>query len=136
MRLTENFTLEELTASSVAKRFNLNNSPSVVEIEKLKELCEKILQPIRTKFGEPILITSGFRNSSLNRIVGGSPSSQHLKGEAADLVCVDNQKLWNLILEMIKSGSITVGQLINEKKLSWIHISLPTHAHKNQILYL
>lgn len=136
MRLTENFTLEELIASSVAKRFNLNNSPSVAEIEKLKELCEKILQPIRTKFGEPILITSGFRNSSLNRIVGGSPSSQHLKGEAADLVCVDNQKLWNLILEMIKSGSITVGQLINEKKLSWIHISLPTPAHKNQILYL
>ena len=64
------------------------------------------------------------------------PSSQHRKGEAADIICENNKELWDIIVDMVKNNEITVGQLINEKKLSWIHISLPTKKHKNKIFSL
>lgn len=80
-------------------------------------------------------MTSGYRSEALNKAVRGSATSQHLKGEAADIVSDDNKKLWLLICDMISNGEITVGQLIDEKKL-WIHISLPNERHHNQILHL
>lgn len=133
MRLSENFTLEELTSSATAHRLGISNLPSESEILNLSRLCSDILQPIRNKWGKPIIITSGYRSPGLNKAVGGVSSSQHIFGEAADIVTSNNRLLWKLIIEMIKNGEITVGQLINEKNLSWIHISLPGH-HLNQIL--
>ena len=81
-------------------------------------------------------MTSGFRSGKLNKAVRGSATSQHLKGEAADIVSDDNEGLWHLICEMILNGEIAVGQLIDERNLSWIHVSLPDGRHYNQILHL
>lgn len=134
MDLTENFTLKELIYSSTAQRLQISNYPDAQEMENLKKLCKEILQPIRNKLKLPITVTSGYRNSLLNKVLGGAKNSQHISGEAADILCADNYKLWSLINQMIKSGEIVVGQLINEKNLSWIHISLPTGKHNNQIL--
>lgn len=134
MDLTENFTLKELIYSSTAQRLQISNYPDAQEMENLKKLCKEILQPIRNKLKLPITVTSGYRNSLLNKVLGGAKNSQHISGEAADILCADNYKLWSLINHMIKSGEIVVGQLINEKNLSWIHISLPTGKHNNQIL--
>ena len=136
MKLSENFTLEEMIYSSTAQKRGINNYPDLLQLEKLQLLCNKILQPLRNKLKKPITITSAFRCDELNRIVGGSKTSQHLKGEAADIICNDNSQLWNLALELIYNGDIVVGQIINEKNLSWIHISLPSLKHINQILYL
>ena len=136
MKLTENFTLEELIASPTATLKGINNSPDKSQIATLKRLCEEILQPIRNKFGRAIKITSGFRSERLNKAVRGASSSQHVNGEAADIVSEDNRALWNLICRMIKDGEIRVGQLIDEKNLRWIHISLPDSRHFNQILHL
>lgn len=136
MNLSENFTLEELTASYTARSRKINNTPDEMQIENLTRLCVEILQPIRNHWGNPLSVTSGFRSPELNRVVGGSVTSQHLKGEAADIISSDNRKLWKLITEMIKKGEIRVGQLIDEKNLSWIHISLPSGTRLNQTLRL
>lgn len=136
MKLSENFTLEEMIASSRARVLRIDNIPNEIQIENLKRLCESVLQPIRERIGSPIKVTSGFRCPVLNKSVGGSPTSQHITGEAADIVANDNKKLWQLIMGMIKAREIEVGQLINERNLSWIHISLPTSRLQNQILAL
>ena len=130
MRLSDNFTLEELIYSETAEKNGVDNTPSEEIIKKLKRLCVKILQPIRDKYGDAIYVRSGYRCDELNKLVGGSKTSQHRKGEAADIVCKDNGALWEIITGMIESGEIVVGQLINEYNLSWIHVSLGT---KNQV---
>ena len=134
MNLTQNFTLEELIASENAKRRNINNTPDPEQIKNLKRLCREILQPIRDRLQRPLIITSGFRSPELNKVVGGAKTSQHQDGEAADIVCYDNIRLWEIILDMLNKEEISVGQLIDEKDLRWIHISLPTKKIKNQIL--
>lgn len=126
-----NFTIEELTYSKTAEEHCINNSPNEEERQNLEKLIQTILQPIRDKFGSPIKVNSGFRCKELNKLVGGSKTSQHLKGEAADITSKDNRRLWKIIVDMIKSGEISVGQLINEYNLSWIHISL---GNKNSII--
>lgn len=136
MKLTENFTLEEMIASSTARRLKINNTPDEIVKSNLKKLCEEILQPIRNKWKLPIRVTSGYRCTALNKAVGGVKTSQHLKGEAADIQSKDLKGLWALIKTMIEEKIITVGQLIDEKNLSWIHISLPDSRHRNQVLYL
>lgn len=136
MQLSKNFTLEELIHSSTANARGIYNYPSPKEIENLRKLCVTILQPIRDKWGKPIYINSGYRNPQLNRTVKGSQTSQHLTGAAADIDTNNNKALWNLIVSMIKSGEIACGQLIDEKNLAWIHISLPTPYKKNQIFKL
>lgn len=133
-KLSDNFTLQELTFSSMAQRLKISNFPDEARIENLRVLCQKVLQPIRNRWGNPITVTSGFRCEKLNKLIGGSALSQHLNGEAADIICFNNKELWNLIVEMIKNEEIEVGQLIDEKNLKWIHISLPSGKHRNQIL--
>jgi uncharacterized protein YcbK (DUF882 family) len=101
--LSKNFTYEELTHSTTAKRLKINNTPNDEEKGKLKKLAETILQPIREKYGRPIVVTSGFRCVKLNLAVGGVKSSQHCKGEAADIRSVsdsvkDNKELFDLVL--------------------------------------
>lgn len=136
MKLSKNFTLEELIYSSTADARGIHNYPDNQSINNLKKLCIEILQPIRDKYGKPIYINSGYRNPALNRAMKGSQTSQHLTGSAADIDVANNKELWDVIVKMIENGEITVGQLIDEKKLSWIHISLPTPYKKNQILKL
>ena len=138
MKLSKNFSLNELIHSSTANYHKVDNIPDRWELENLKKLCHDILQPIRNKWGDSIFVTSGYRNPILNRLVGGASNSQHMLGEAADLTTgskSSNKKLFNMILQMIKDGEITVGQLISEKDYSWIHISLP-YKKVNQVLHL
>lgn len=139
--LSKNFTLEELISSNTAKAKGINNTPGAIEKQNLKLLAQTVLQPIRDKYGKPISVTSGYRCPKLNAAVGGSKTSQHLKGQAADIKCTATSKaeLFNLIKDMINKGELIVGQLIWEygtkKEPNWIHVSLP-YTKKNQILYL
>jgi uncharacterized protein YcbK (DUF882 family) len=139
--LSDNFTLEELISSNTAKAKGIDNTPGAIEKQNLKLLAQTVLQPIRDKYGKPISVTSGYRCPKLNAAVGGSKTSQHLKGQAADIKCTATTKaeLFNLIKGMINKGELTVGQLIWEygtkKEPNWIHVSLP-YTKKNNILYL
>lgn len=138
MKLSKNFSLNELTHSSTANYNKVDNTPGRLELENLKKLCHDILQPIRDKWGDSIFVNSGYRNPILNRLVGGSTTSQHILGQAVDITVgskSSNKKLFDLIVGMIERKEITVGQLISEKDYSWIHISLP-YKKVNQVLHL
>ena len=136
--ITSNFTLEELIASTTANRLKIDNTPSKDQAAQLCLLAYRILQPLRDMYKKPIKISSGFRSTALNKAVGGVATSQHLKGEAADINngVAENKKIFHLAKKMIDDGQLEVGQLIDEKGFSWIHISLPDSKHRNQILHL
>lgn len=140
-KLTKNFSLDELIASTTAKIHGIDNTPALDVINNLKKLCEEVLQPIRDKYGHAITVTSGYRSAELNNIIGGVANSQHLTGEAVDIKCAATSKaqLFNIIKDMINNGEITVGQLIWEygtkSEPNWIHVSLP-YTKTNQIIYL
>jgi len=137
-KLSKNFTYEEMTNSATAKRMNIDNSPDEKSLECLKQLCQKVLQPIRDKRGSAITVTSGYRCEKLNKIVGGVPTSQHRFGQAADITLGNptlNKKLFNMIVEMINKKEIKVGQLIDEYNYRWLHISLP-YTKINNIIHI
>lgn len=139
-QFTKNFSYDELIASATAKRLGLDNRPTPEEKEKLRQLAEDILQPIRDAWKSPIVVTSGYRSEAVNKAVGGVSNSQHRLGEAADIKIGGkerNRKLFNFIYKMIAKGDIKVGQLIDEYSYSWIHISLPRKGKENnQILHI
>lgn len=138
MKLSKNFTYEEMINSATAKRLNIDNTPSVKELGELRKLCQQVLQPIRDKYGKSITVTSGYRCEKLNKAVGGSKTSQHRYGQAADITLGNptlNKKLFNMILEMINKKEIKVGQLIDEYGYRWLHISLP-YTKVNNVLHI
>ena len=116
MNLSRNFTLQELIKSDTAIRLDINNNPNSGQIEKLRLLCENILQPVSDHFGR-VKVTSGFRSEQLCIKIGSSVNSQHAKAEAADFECMgtDNAELadWiynnldfdQLILEFYTPGT-------------------------------
>jgi putative chitinase len=84
MQLSEHFKLSEFTKSETAIRKRIDNTPGPEHAQNLKNVCEKILEPVRKHFGKPVRINSGYRGAALNAAVGGSSKSQHCNGEAVD----------------------------------------------------
>ena len=100
MTLTKHFTLEEFTRSSTAKARGIDSTVPEKLIPALRNLCERVLEPLREQVREPVIISSGYRCPALNKAVGGSDTSQHMKGEACDIYVEDVEKLrkWFAIL--------------------------------------
>ena len=137
MKLSENFTLQELTKSDTAIRLGIPNEPNSDQIAKLQNLCETLLQPVRDEFG-PVIITSGFRSAELCVKIGSSINSQHAKAEAADFECMgtDNAELadWiysNLEFDQLILECYTPG----EPNSGWIHCSYTTDQPRKQFLH-
>ena len=82
MKLSKNFSLNEMTKSQTALRRGIDNEPTNDEIDNLRILCEYVLQPVREHFGKPVTINSGFRSKELNKAIGGSTTSDHCKFQA------------------------------------------------------
>jgi len=140
MKLTANITLDELCKSQVSERKGINNNPNPAQIENIKALAVNVLQPIRSHFDKPLIISSGFRCAELCVAIGSSINSQHVADNdcaAADFEIpgVDNRELalWikseleydQLILEFYKDNEPTSG---------WIHCSYSTNTNRNQSL--
>ena len=120
------FTISELTASATAQREGIDNRPTESAYHLLHVLVEQLLDPIREAWGEPIVVSSGYRCKELNALVGGVKNSHHILGCAADLIAgnkADNRRLFNLIQQMQQEGKIRFTQLILEGDGRWIHIS-------------
>jgi hypothetical protein len=125
MKLSKNFSIQELTDSATAIKLGIDNNPTPEQLQCLQDLVDCVLQPVRDQFGL-VTITSGLRVPELNKAVGGSTTSDHCKGQAADfeVAGVDNKAvaLWiatnltfdQLILEFYDDGITNSG---------WIHCS-------------
>jgi len=121
MKLSQNFTLEEMTRSQTAVRKNVLNAPDDEAIANLRRLCQ-VLEEIRALVGKPIVITSGFRGEELNKAIGGARNSQHKDGCAADFRITGYTP--DEVIRMILTAGIKFDQLIREFD-SWVHISIP-----------
>lgn len=134
MRLSTNFTLEELCYSSTAKKYKIDNKPPEDIIRNLGALVLNVLQPLRDKLGKPITITSGYRCKELNSKIKGSNSSQHVYGQAVDILCpgMSAQTLYTYI----KHSGILYDQLILEitNNAQWVHISYTNKFNRKQNL--
>lgn len=119
MKLTEHFTIEEMTLSEYAARLGIDNSPSPAALQNLKILCEKVLEPLRNVLQRPVIVTSGYRCELVNKGIGGSPTSQHMTGQAADII-VPGVQVFELF--QIISRTLNYDQVICEFD-TWVHVS-------------
>ena len=138
MRLSKNLTLQEVTKSATAIKKGISNEPTIEHLENLKALAENIFQPMRDYFGVPIAVSSGYRSAELNRLIGGSSTSQHCKGEAIDIDCdifggLSNREVFEYIKE-----HLTFDQLIwefgDDSNPDWVHVSYKKGENRGQVL--
>ena len=137
MELSRNFTLSELTKSDTAIRKGINNNPNAEQIEKLKALCENILQPVRDHFGR-VKVTSCFRSIDLCLAIGSSANSQHARAEAADFECVgvDNAELADWIKRELPYDQLILEYYTpGEPNSGWIHCSYTEGMPRKQFLH-
>lgn len=128
------FTISELLRSDTAIASKIWNGANREQEDNLIALVAAILDPLRTAYGKPIRISSGFRCPALNRAIGGVANSQHMRGEAADIdlgSTTENRKLAKLIVDM----KLPFDQLIDEANYAWIHVSYKRKGdNRGQIL--
>jgi len=137
MNLSPNFTLSEMTKSEAALRHGIDNTPNEEQIQALMALAQNVLQPVRDHFKRGVKCNSGFRAPAVNQKVGGSPTSDHCKGQAADIEIPgvsnydlakwisDNLKFTQVILEFYTQGVPDSG---------WVHVSYDPSKLKNEAL--
>ena len=134
------FTIQELCKSETATKRGIENKPGLMEQANMINLVEHILDPLREAYGKPIMVNSGYRSAALNKAIGGAISSQHMKGQAADITAgsrKENQKLFDLVVKL----GLPYDQLIFEKGdkregPDWVHVSCDPDRTRKQILYL
>jgi hypothetical protein len=129
MRLSQHFTLEEFVYSETAIRKGIDNYPTNEAITNLLMLCRDVLEPAREEYGKAMIISSGYRCEELNRAVGGAKTSQHMTGCAADIVCSEPRKLFDIIKRQGKFD-----QLLWEHsgKTQWLHVSYKSNGKNRQ----
>lgn len=126
-----NFKISELIQSDTAIKHNINNMPDISSLDNMLELIVHCLQPVRSKIKKPMIITSGYRNPQVNKLVGGASNSQHTKGQAVDFKVSGMTPAQ--VVDFIKKSGIEFDQLINEYD-KWTHISYSKNKNRKQIL--
>ena len=125
-QLTEHFNLGEMTVSPTAKRLGLSNQPTAEHIENMRYCCEKILEPVRAKFG-PVTINSSYRAPLVNKAVGGSKTSQHVNGQAIDFEVkgVDNKTVADWVADNLEFDQVILEfYTAGDKNSGWVHASI------------
>lgn len=135
-RLTEHFSLKEMIQSGTAIRLNIDNSPSAEAIDNLQLLCTNVLEPLRRRFGV-IRVTSGYRSLELNKAVGGSRTSQHMKGQAAD-IHVSSFEMGRKMMDFL-CDNVTFDQALLEHSAKsgsrWLHVSYNVTGNRRYAVY-
>jgi hypothetical protein len=127
MNLSKHVTLKEFQASGLATLRNLNNQMSESQIASAKLLCENVFEPLRLYLNTPIQISSGFRSVQINKMIGGSATSQHTKGEAMDLQI--NAKGFYFIKDKLMFDQL-IWEFGNDEQPSWVHVSFSSRNRK------
>ena len=137
MKLSNNFSLQEMTKSQTALRKGIDNTPTEEHTANLQALCQNVLQPVREYYARPVTVNSGYRGPALNEAIGGASSSQHCRGQAADIEIpgISNYELANHI-----SQNLDYDQLILEfytpgdPNSGWVHVSYNPEGNRKQDL--
>lgn len=129
------FTIAELCRSNTADRLGIDNRCRKEHVVNLTALVDNVLDPLREWYGKPITVSSGFRCRALNEAVGGSATSQHMSGQAAD-IDTGNRYQNKLLFEYIRKN-LPFDQLIDESNFAWVHVSYRADGNnRNQVLCL
>jgi hypothetical protein len=137
MKVSAHFALAEFTRSESAKRHGVSNEPTPEHLQNLITLCEKVLEPIRMKFG-PINISSGYRSKALNHYIGGSLNSQHCEAKAADIDMdgmggASNTEIFNYIKDSLDFDQL-IWEFGDNNKPDWVHVSYNAPKNRKQVL--
>ena len=133
------FTIDELTKSETATKYGIDNTPDEAATKRLTRLVEYVLDPLRKAYGNPIHVNSGYRCEKLNAKVGGSKTSEHMYGMAADITAIDsdrsrrkekNRDLFQLAISL----GLPFHQLIDESGFTWVHISFNPSAENQRVI--
>lgn len=134
MNLSPNFTLAELSFSATATRKGLDNTPSDASVANLKLLCTGLLQPIRDIVAKPITVNSGYRSLAVNAAVGGSVTSAHRFGYAADINCYafgTPKQFAEFLVKELRARGINFDQIILEFN-QWVHVAIYNQQKKQR----
>lgn len=134
MQLTKNFSLIELTSSETAVRKGIDNTPTQVVLQNLKELCDCVLQPLRDEYGKSINITSGYRSPKLNKAIGGSATSDHCYGCAADFTVLKED--YAAVFKILRGYNFDqlIWEFGDDTAPQWIHVSFRLGNNRKQVL--
>lgn len=131
--LSAHFNLREFLRSDAALRHGIDMTPPTEVIHALRDLCRHVLEPLRDFVRAPLVITSGYRPLALNTLVGGSPGSQHIRGEAADIECpeLSPRELCQAVLD----AKLPIDQLVLEfPPHGWCHVSYSNRRQRGDVL--
>lgn len=129
------FSFQEMERSDTAVRYAIDNTIPESLKNNVARLVDNVLDPLREAWGRPLTVSSGYRCPALNKAVGGSATSHHLRGMAADITTgnnADNRRLFQLIINL----GLPFTQLIDERDFSWVHVSYDPENVKRQVLKL
>jgi zinc D-Ala-D-Ala carboxypeptidase len=139
MKISNHLSLSEVTRSETAKRKGISNTPTAEHLENFKILAENVFEKIRTHFGVPIHISSGYRSKELNDAIGGSQTSQHSKGQAIDIDMdgssngVSNADVYNFIKDNLEFDQL-IWEFGTDKNPDWVHVSYVNGPNRKQKL--
>lgn len=135
------FTIDELTKSCTAERLGIDNTPNECIKFNLEQLVKNVLDPLRMKYGQPIIVCSGYRCAELNKVVGGAGNSQHMKGQAVDIKSLSYSRYMNkmlaviLIAEKIPFDQLILEKVDNKGLPQWLHVSYSPNPRREILLF-
>ena len=130
------FSIKELTASTTAKSMGIDNTPTPEVVGNLTALVESVLDPLRERYGRPIIVNSGYRCPRLNKAVGGAKTSQHVTGEAADIYVADAKgraELFSIIYYLLPFDQL-IWERGDDEAPAWIHVSYRDGRNRRECL--
>ncbi len=139
MKISTHLNLAEVTRSDTAKRNGIDNTPTAEHLENFKLLAEKVFEPIRLHFKEPIFISSGYRSEALNKFIKGSATSQHCKGQAIDIDMdaskggVTNKMIFDFIKDRLEFDQL-IWEFGTDSNPDWVHVSYVKTGNRKQKL--
>lgn len=138
MKISKHISYREATKSNTAIKYGIHNEPSQIQLLAMKELAEKVFEPLRIHFNVPIAVTSFYRSEELNKRIGGSSTSQHCKGEAMDLDGdvynnISNAAIFGYIAENLEFDQL-IWEFGDNVEPNWVHVSYKSGSNRKQIL--
>ncbi len=134
-KISDHITYKEGTHSNTATRRKMKNEPDAIQLKRMKLLAEKVFEPLRKEFGEPIRVNSFFRSVKLNKAIGGSRTSQHCRGEAIDMDAtngITNKQLFDYIKDNLCFDQL-IWEFGTDKNPDWIHVSYKERGNRCKI---